>query len=89
MACLHCRLEIPGELCQICGYLDHGPYPALPAKCAKCGAPLASPADLKYLCHVCSALLEIAVQRSWFILAHNEWERENFRLAGIKRELLR
>ena len=89
MACLHCRLEIPEALCQVCGYLDQGKYPELPAICVHCGAPLAGRADIKDLCHVCSALLEITVQRAWFILAHNEWERENIRLADMKRELLR
>lgn len=89
MACLHCRLEIPGNLCQVCGYLEEGSLPELLTICLHCGAPIVSPPDLRGLCHVCSALLEIAVTRGWFVLAHNEWERENIRLADLKRELLR
>ena len=88
MACPHCRLEIPETLCQVCGYLDQGSFPELTEICVHYGAPIAGPADLRDLCHVCSALLEIAVKRGWFILAHNAWERENIRLADLKRELL-
>ena len=89
MACLHCRLEIPETLCQVCGYLEHGRFPELPAICVHCGAPIVSPADETDLCHVCSVLLETVRGWGWFVLAHVAWEQENIRLADLKREFLR
>lgn len=65
-----------------------GRFPELPATCAQCGAPLASPAAQKDLCHVCGALWEVVGTSEWFILAQVEWERENIRLAILKRALL-
>lgn len=88
MACLHCRLEIPETLCQVCGYLEQGRYPELPSICVACGAPISGAANDKDLCRVCSALFEIVTARAWFICAQAEWEQENIRLANRKRELL-
>ena len=66
-----------------------GKLPELPATCAQCGAPLASPAVEQDLCYVCTALWEVVAESGWFILAQAEWERENIRLAIRKRELLK
>jgi hypothetical protein len=88
MACRHCRLEIPESLCQVCSYLEQEKFLELPAICVACGAPIAIRADLKDLCHVCRALLEVVNESGWFKLAHDEWEQENTRLANLKRELL-
>ena len=81
-------LEIPETLCQVCGYFEQLRFPELPANCEQYGAPIASPAEGKVLCHVCSALLEIVRERVWFICAQAEWEQENIRLANLKREFL-
>lgn len=88
MACRSCQLETEASLCQVCQYLAGDGSSELPAACAQCGVPIASPQETGRLCRVCRALLTVLRKSDWFAGAHAEWEQENIRLAVRKRELL-
>ncbi len=87
MACKSCGLPTKDDLCEACQSIEDS-APEHPSICLNCNAPLAAPALQDGLCRVCAAMSQIIRGNRWLLRAHFEWERENSKLAELKKELM-